>query len=292
MTNFTTDALLAKASKYPTTDALPRHTAEGQKLARMAGDAHNIVGKHDMNARKDAHLKLAGEHRDIAASFKASGHNDLATLNAHAADLHEHAASENSGTDGLNARGATQQAVDATADANSACAVNDQPVAGVTWGKPIASGEITKGDTPGHEFHGNQYATVAGVGALTHSQRAKALAQRATEVRQGPAIQGNYREMATRHADLGNELNEVVRQAQANGDQDHAMLRDVIRGAQLAANAHFAAARAYDDIADGKTPYSAGDQQAQRDQAEALSHVAAMGSNDLQSLGRRANGSQ
>ena len=158
MTNFTTDALLAKASKYPTTNALPRHTAEGQKLARMAGDAHNIVGKHDMSARKMAHKKLAQEHRDVVGAFKAAGRPDLAELNAHAAELHEHAADENSGTDGLNARGATQAAVDATSRANSATQVDDTPVAGVTWGGSVASAPVAKGDVVGHVFHGNQYA--------------------------------------------------------------------------------------------------------------------------------------
>lgn len=162
MTDFTTNALLAKASRYPTTNALPRHTAEGQKLARMAGDAHNIVGKHDMVARKEAHTKLAQEHRDVALAFKASGHPDLALLNTHAAEAHEHAADENSGTDGLNARGATQQAVDATADANSAVAVNDTPVEGVTWGASIASAPVAKGDVGGHPFHGNQYQAGSG----------------------------------------------------------------------------------------------------------------------------------
>jgi hypothetical protein len=162
MTDFTTNALLVKASKYPTTNALPRHTAEGMQLARMAGDAHNIVGKHDMVARKEAHMKLAQEHRDVALAFKASGHPDLALLNTHAAELHEHAADENSGTDGLNARGATQQAVDATADANSAVAVNDTPVEGVTWGNSIASAPVAKGDVVGHPFHGNQYQAGSG----------------------------------------------------------------------------------------------------------------------------------
>jgi len=137
--DFTTEALLAKVANYPTQDALPRHTAEGQMLARMAGSAHNINLKQDMVARKNDHLQLAQEHRDIAAAFKTAGYQDLADLNNHAADLHDKAAEENSKTDGLNARGATQAAVDATANANSATMLHDAPVAGVTQGMPIAS---------------------------------------------------------------------------------------------------------------------------------------------------------
>jgi len=150
--------------------------------------------------------------------------------------------------------------------------------------------EVLKGDVEGHEFHGNQYT---GGGAATggeHWQRAKALAQRATEVRQGPAIQANYHEMADRHMVLGNELNQMVRQAQAHPHQDSQIVKDDIRGGQLAAQAHFAAAKAYDDIANGKVPYGAGQQEAQRDQAEALSHVAAFCSINPMGLGSGANG--
>lgn len=168
MTDFTTASLLAKAANYPKQDALPRHTSEGQQLAVMAADAHNIVGKHDIVARRDAHMKLAQQHRDVAAAFKASGHPDLATLNMHAADLHDHAASENNGEDGLNARGATQAAVDATADANSAVMANQNPVSGVMNGTSIASGTVTKGDVKGHELHGNQWEPAVGASITVH----------------------------------------------------------------------------------------------------------------------------
>jgi len=145
---------------------------------------------------------------------------------------------------------------------------------------------VAKGDVAGHPFHGNQYEAGGG----THWERAFALAHRATEVRQGPAVQGNYKEMADRHIALGNEMNEMARQAQAHPHQDSQIVKDAIRGRQLAAQAHFAAAKAYEDIANGKVPYGAGQQEAQRDQAEALSHVAAMASNDSMGLGSRANG--
>ena len=140
---------------------------------------------------------------------------------------------------------------------------------------------VAKGDVTGHEFHGNQYS---------HAERALATAQLATRIRNSAPVQDNYRQMALRHANLGNELNEMVRQAQAGGHQDSQMVKDGIRGAQLAAASHFAAAKAYQDIADGKTPYAAADKTAQLDQAEALSHVAAMASNNPMGLGSRANG--
>ena len=137
---------------------------------------------------------------------------------------------------------------------------------------------VTKGDLPGHEFHGNQY------------EAGGALARRATEVRQGPVVQANYHEMAIRHANIGNELNQIVRQAKSDPHQDNQFIKNAIRGGQLAANAHFAAAKAYDDIANGKVPYGAGQQEAQRDQAEALSHVAAIASSNPMLLGSQANG--
>ena len=117
-----------------------------------------------------------------------------------------------------------------------------------------------------------------------------ATAQLATRIRNSAPVQENYRQMANRHMVLGNELNEMVRQAQAGGHQDSQMVKDGIRGAQLAAASHFAAAKAYDDIANGKVPYAAADKTAQLDQAEALSHVAAMASNNPMGLGSRANG--
>ena len=145
------------------------------------------------------------------------------------------------------------------------------------------SAEILKYETAGHAFNGNQW---------THAERALGVAKLATRIRNSAPVQENYRKMADRHMVLGIEMNERVRQAQAGGHQDSQMVKDGIRGAQLAANAHFAAAKAYQDIAYGKTPYAAADKTAQLDQAEALSHVAAMASNNPMGLGERANGTE
>jgi oligoendopeptidase F len=136
--DFTTDALLKGKSRYPKNHALPRHTAEGQKLALMATDAHNISSKQDMGARKSAHLKLAEEHRKVANAF-AKTNPRYAEMNNHAADLHEHAALENSKTDGLNARGATQAAADASQSANAMVMNDSTPVTGVTTGDSVAN---------------------------------------------------------------------------------------------------------------------------------------------------------
>ena len=156
-----------------------------------------------------------------------------------------------------------------------------------------AVGEILKGDLPGHEFHGNQYAAGGG----THSERALAWAKEASELRASEGRTGmtfgkNHELIGAKHMDLGNELNQMVRTAQADpSSQSSQMVKDGIRGAQLAAQAHFAAAQAHLDIANGKIPYSAAEKQAQLDQAEALSHIAAMASNNPMHLGQRANGS-
>jgi hypothetical protein len=157
------------------------------------------------------------------------------------------------------------------------------------WNK---ASEILKGDVPGHPFHGNQYSE-------SHAGRAMALAHDATEVRNREKENGvtsrAHLALAVRHIDLGNELNEAVRQgkeeAMNNGTTDNPIVRSALRGAELAAQAHFAAAKAHDGIANGKIPYSYGAKVAQLNEAEALSHVAAMASNNTMQLGERATSS-
>ena len=99
---------------YPLTKGLVRHTPAGQKVALMAGEAHAILGKHDMVARQDAHKRLAEEHRAIASHFKGMGMSGLAILHNQASVAHEQASEDNSDGDSLNARSSSQQAIDAT----------------------------------------------------------------------------------------------------------------------------------------------------------------------------------
>jgi len=159
------------------------------------------------------------------------------------------------------------------------------------WNK---ASEILKGDVPGHPFHGNQYSE-------SHAGRAMALAHDATEVHNREKRNGITSEqkahdaLALRHLTLGNELNEAVRHqrqaANLAGNGNNPIVRSALRGAELAAQAHFAAAKAHNDIANGKFSYAYGEKVAQLDQAEALSHVAAMASNNTMQLGERATSS-
>ena len=99
---------------YPLTKGLVRHTPAGQKVSLMAGEAHAIIGKHDVVARQDAHKRLAEEHRAMGAHFKQLGMSGLAMLHNQASVAHEQASEDNSDGDSLSARGSSQQAVDAT----------------------------------------------------------------------------------------------------------------------------------------------------------------------------------
>jgi hypothetical protein len=156
----------------------------------------------------------------------------------------------------------------------------------------VQVGTLQKGDLPGHEFHGNQYS--GGGGA--HWEKAAGVAQLATRVRDLERAAGDqssardHGALADRHAELGNEMNSMARQAEANGHTDSQIVKDSIRGARLAADTHFAAAAAHNDISTHRDPYSAGDRAAKLNQAEALSHVAAMASNRAMELGQWANG--
>ena len=187
-----------------------------------------------------------------------------------------------------------------------------------------AASEILKGGPgsgaqPGHTFEGNQYGSGGGGGRppssgghtfngndhvpsgggnrpdiTSHADAARDLAGMASRVREAekegaPQLKG-HSDLATAHARLGNQLNSMVRTAQQDPlSQTSQIIKDSIRGAQIAANAHFAAAAAHDAIANGQRPYSFGAKEAQEAQAEALSHVAAMASNNPMGLGSQAN---
>lgn len=174
-----------------------------------------------------------------------------------------------------------------------------------------AASEILKGGPgsgaqPGHTFEGNQYGSGGGGGRppssgggnrptlTSHADAARALAGMASRVREaekeGASQLKGHSNLATSHAELGNQLNSMVRTAQQDpSSQTSQIVKDSIRGAQIAANAHFAAAAAHDAIANGQRPYSFGAKEAQEAQAEALSHVAAMASNNPMGLGGQAN---
>jgi len=159
-----------------------------------------------------------------------------------------------------------------------------------------AVGEIKKGDLPGHVFHGNQYGEGSGGGGGDRPlhEQARSLANTVSYVRQHERENGtlpqSHEGAAQVHTEIGNRLMQAVRDAKADPQAETSqMVKDGIRGAELAANAHFAAAQAHMDIANGRVPYAAGDKQAQLDQAEALSHAAAALTDNPMQAGTRAN---
>ena len=152
---------------------------------------------------------------------------------------------------------------------------------------------IKKGDVVGHEFHGNQWSTGAGGRVNAHADKIASYSSRVRQAERDGETRNFGKEhniIANQHIDTGNRLNEMVRQGKADPATMHDNVKDMLRGAELAANAHFAAARAHDAIAfDKQVPYAQGDAAAQLDEAEALSHAAASMTDNWQRAGRLAN---
>jgi len=155
----------------------------------------------------------------------------------------------------------------------------------------VKATEIAKGDTPGHEFHGNQFTSAEA------NRESRSIAAQASRVRQAEshtdsrsAHASSHNSLAIRHADIGNSLNHAYHMTFQHPNIENSKdLQDQARGLYLAAQSHFAASKAHSDIASGVTDYSHGESEGRRDQAEALSHAAAMATSDPQTLGRRAN---
>jgi len=161
-----------------------------------------------------------------------------------------------------------------------------------TWAiADVGKASVLKGDLPGHEFHGNQFTSAEA------NRESRAIASQSSRVRQAEshtdirsAHANSHSSLAMRHADVGNSLNHAYHMTFQHPDiENNKDLQDLARGLHLAAQAHFAASKAHSDIASGNYDYSHGQGEARRDEAEALSHAAAMATSDPQTLGRRAN---
>jgi hypothetical protein len=167
-------------------------------------------------------------------------------------------------------------------------------------GKPLT--EIIKGGPgsgaqPGHPFEGNQYNTAVGGGThLAPWQKARNAATTASEIRERERMGGGSRAyahdvIANTHTAIGKELLKAAEDAKADpASATSKMVKDSIRGAELAAQAHFAAATAHSQAA-GHSGYERSDgwEKAKLDQAEAASHAAAALTDDVITTGERAN---
>jgi hypothetical protein len=164
------------------------------------------------------------------------------------------------------------------------------------FGKAVTA--IKKGDVPGHVFHGNQYESGSGDGRenLHPWNRARNVATEASAVRanerEGTPSADAHLGMAQEHIAIGNNLLKNVEGAKADPEYPkmHQLVKDKFRGLELAAQAHFAAAKAHTDAMPFSGHEAGGDwEKSSLDHAEALSHAAAVMTEEAATVGQRAN---
>jgi hypothetical protein len=241
------------------------------------GSFHNDVA--------DQHRAIAAQHRAIIGSLKQAAQQAtnegkpilashlISEMQAHAdaAQAHEKAADEHNQVIDLlhNPRAGdwSQQedvATEATRDANLASAKAAQAEADtnslpLTEGSVGKSAEILKGDTPGHAFHGNQYAE----GSLsdTSSRLARFVTKTRTNIPPATAhdIADSHMAHAEAHRDAAQQLRSHVEMITSpenlhmDGEATQAQVRATLaRAAEYskAADAHEAAAQAHEKAAD------------------------------------------
>lgn len=161
----------------------------------------------------------------------------------------------------------------------------------------IIKGGPGSGAQAGHPFEGNQYASGSGGGRndLTHWQKARNTATEASDVRAneraGVPQTSMHQNLAEGHTAIGKELMKAAEDAKADpASATSKMVKDSIRGAELAAQAHFVAAKAHMDAMPFSGTVHPGDWEKSRlDHAEAASHAAAALTDDTMTAGQRAN---
>jgi len=124
------------------------------------------------------------------------------------------------------------------------------------------SAEITKGDLPGHEFHGNQWTDSRGWNShiSTHTQnlvdKAKELSEGRHDIHTGYDRADDHRDVSAKHQEIADKFAARASEARKHGDPFSASrYQEVASAHQAAADAHsIASIRAGEAGAGAETP--------------------------------------
>ena len=279
------------------------HAGYHNKMAKYLHEQANAVALNGMG-----NVALAKQMEK-----EAQLHDKASSAHLAASETVLKAQGEWGGRLGLDEKKPTASQVSAASNAAAKATVaasGPQTTAALGWQTPdiqlplgaphfLTKGGPGSGAQAGHPFEGNQYATGGGRGDgpndLAPWQNARNVATAASDIRAneraGVPQTSIHQSILDRHIAIGKELLKAAEDAKADpASATSQMVKDGIRGAELAAQAHFAAAQAHIDAAPfSNTVHPGAWEKSRLDHAEAASHAAAALTEDTMKAGQRAN---